>query len=86
MKYYIYNLQGFPLYWNEDILEFDTYESAARFLVSAKANYQYLEDFYTDVEIRQGLLTENDDEHLNATNLILAQRGNEIELVEVNNY
>lgn len=83
MKYHIYNTDGFAVYWGEDILEFDTYESASRFLVSAMANKEYLEDFWTNSEIRQGILPENDNEYFNATNLILARRNDEIEFVEV---
>lgn len=71
MKYYIYNFNLLPLYWDEAILEFDTYASAARFLVSAAANSEHLENFWDDAEIKAEILFDNDDIHLNATNMIV---------------
>lgn len=70
MKYYIYNTDGNALYWDEDVLEFDSYESALRFLESAKENSEHPEDFQTDAEITKDI--DENERHLNATNLIVA--------------
>lgn len=72
MKYHIYNADGLPLYWDEDVLEFDTYESAARFLVSAMASSEHLEDFWSGAEIIEDIIfTDEESGHLNATNLMV---------------
>lgn len=87
MKYHIYNADGIALYWNEDVLEFDTYESASRFLVSAMANSEHLEDFWSNVIIKEDILFVNGDvAHLNATNLIIGwdDDNDECVLMEVN--
>lgn len=79
MKWYIYNANNMPLYWNEDVLEFDTRDSAERFLESAIANHEYLEDFWTNAVIKADDIIVGDV--LNATNLIIA----DADLVEVSN-
>lgn len=72
MKYHIYNTDGIALYWDEDVLEFDTYESAARFLESAMKNSEHLEDFWTGTNIQKDILFVNGSgTHLDATNLIV---------------
>lgn len=57
----------YPLCWNEDVLEFDTRESAERFLASAE---KFRKDIWEEVEISQGTYI-NDYSFLNATNLII---------------
>lgn len=87
MKYHIYNPDGVALYWDEDVLEFDTYESASRFLESAKANSEHLEDFWTGTKIKEDILfIDGDGTHLNATNLIVDwdYDNDECVLMEVN--
>lgn len=84
MKYHIYNSDGIALYWDEDVLEFDTYESASRFLESAMTNSEHLEDFWTDTEIKEDI--NSGYTCLNATNLIIDwdYDNDECILVEVN--
>lgn len=71
MKFHIYNANGIALFWDDGVLEFDTYDSAQRFLDSAIASEEHLEDFLTGATIRQDILFIDGGEHLNATNLIV---------------
>ena len=84
MKYHIYNPDGIALYWEEDVLEFDTYESASRFLESAMTNSEHLEDFWTDTKIKEDI--NGDYTRLDATNLIVDWNydNDECILMEVN--
>lgn len=87
MKYHIYNADGVALFWDEDVLEFDTYKSAARFLESATANSEHLEDFWTGTTIKKDILfIDGDGTYLDATNLIVEwdDDNDECILMEVN--
>lgn len=70
MKWYIFNADNEPLYWDDYVLEFDTQESAERFLRSAKANCEYLEDFWSGVEIKENILFVDAD-RLDGTHAII---------------
>lgn len=70
-KFYIYK-DTLPLYWDEDILEFDTYESAERFLASVIENSEHPEDYWTDsIIVKDEGIRDSDENYLNATNMIV---------------
>lgn len=66
MKWHIYNADNEPLYYDAMPLEFDTKETAQRFIDSDSIDA----DFYADAHIEYDTLFV-DGTHLNATNLIM---------------
>ena len=80
MKWYIFDERdNTPLCWNKPCLEFDTKESAKRFLDSVAATAAIDTDY---TEIKQCIFF-YDDGYMNATNFICVHNGDDIELKEV---
>ena len=85
LKWHIYNEENNPLCWDDKMLEFDTEESANRFL------YSCIDEIYEDFEeycktygvsIRQTIAF-YDGGYLDATNLIVEHTDEDEHLINV---
>ena len=80
MKWYIFDeCDNSPLCWDKPCLEFDTKESAQRFLNSVAATAA----IDTDYAVIKQCIFFYDDGYMNATNLICECNGDDIELKEL---
>lgn len=88
MKWHICDSSNYPLAWDDNILEFDSCESAERFLISANDAYLGFEDSTIQTEFNNEIEDcPKEEAHIDATNMIVVYDSeiDEEKLVEVNN-
>ena len=67
-KWHIYDMEHYPLCWDNEALEFDTRKSAEEFLISAELNGDQEPGLFDEVVIVQDILLYKGG-RLNATHL-----------------
>jgi hypothetical protein len=70
MKWHIYNTEHEPLCWNNQVLEFDTFESAVLFLRGVN---NIDEDILATAVIVEDILFYDGNGYINATNLRISE-------------